>query len=76
MVARRPRANARPLEEESALRVPRIEAQQKIDERIELGRRLLDRQTSNWDEVNDLRSEYYTWNEYEKVRGNAGRSRA
>lgn len=57
-------ARTRPDEPDPRLRIARSELDRQLGERIGLGQEFLDRQVSNADAVEELRREFYTWDEY------------
>jgi predicted nucleotide-binding protein len=63
-VAPRRRLSVDPAPEEPALRVARAEAERRLDERIELGQQMLDRQVTSPKGVDDLKNDFHTWHDY------------
>lgn len=67
MAQRRPGGREPKPEEEPALRVPRADATRRIEERIELGQRLLDSEVRNDQELTELESEFHSWHDYNET---------
>jgi predicted nucleotide-binding protein len=51
-------------EQEPVLRVTRSQLDREIQQRLELGQQLLDRQVPTMEAVNELRRDFYTWDEF------------
>lgn len=65
-MATRKRTSDGPPPEEPQLQVARVEARRSLDERIEFGRQMLDRQVNSVQGVDELKNEFRIWHDYNK----------
>jgi len=63
-MATRKRRSDGPPPGEPKLQVARVEARQSLDERIELGRQMLDRQVNAAQGVDELKNDFHSWHDY------------
>ena len=65
-MATRKRTSDGPPPEEPKLQVARAEARRSLDERIELGQQMLDRQINSVQAIDELKNDFRTWHDYNK----------
>jgi predicted nucleotide-binding protein len=65
-MATRKRASDGSPPEEPKLQVARVEAHQRLDERIQLGKQMLNRQINSTQGVDELKNDFRTWHDYNK----------
>ena len=65
-MASRKRTSDDPPPEEPKLQVARVEARRSLDERIDFGQQMLDRQVNAAQGVDELKNDFRTWHDYNK----------
>ena len=63
-MATRKRTSDAPPPEQPKLQVARVEARRSLDERIEIGQQMLDRQVNTAQGVDELKNDFHTWHDY------------
>lgn len=63
-MATRKRTSGAPRPEQPKLHVARTEARRSLDERIEIGRQMLDRRVNTAQGVDELENDFHTWHDY------------